>query len=74
MRITYDDEHDILYIDLIPNKKAKETKPLNDNILIDLDENKNIIGIEIWQASAIIIEPLAKQIAEKARKALELIK
>jgi len=74
MKVLYDEEHDILYIDLAPDRKARETKPLNDDIFIDVGEDGDIVGIEIWRASETIIEPLARHIAEKARKALELIK
>ncbi len=74
MKILYDEERDILYIDLAPGKKARETKPLNDDVFVDVGEDGGIVGIEIWRASVTVIEPLAKHIAEKARKALELVK
>ena len=60
MRTRYDSEHDILYIDVAPDKKAYDTQPLNDDILIDLDEEGNIVGIEIWQASKTLLSLLPK--------------
>jgi len=51
MRTKYDSGHDILYIDVVPDKKVHGTQLLNDDILVDLDEEGNIVGIEIWQAS-----------------------
>ncbi|NHV98536.1 MAG: DUF2283 domain-containing protein [Thaumarchaeota archaeon] len=72
MRTRYDDEHDILYIDIAPDKKAYDTQPLNDDILVDFDEEGNIVGIEIWQASKNIVEPVAERLVEKVKKSLEV--
>ncbi|MDT7889902.1 MAG: DUF2283 domain-containing protein [Desulfurococcales archaeon] len=47
MEVLYDEKHDILYIDLVPDMKAKESKPLDDDIFIDIGEDGEIIGIEI---------------------------
>jgi uncharacterized protein YuzE len=38
-----------------------------------LDEEGNIVGIEIWQASKNIVEPVAEKLVEKVRKSLEII-
>jgi uncharacterized protein YuzE len=73
MRTKYDSEHDILYIDVVPDKKVHNTQPLNDDILVDLDEEGNIVGIEIWQASKNIVEPVAERLVEKVKKSLETI-
>jgi len=53
MRTRYDSEYDILYID-IKDKKVYDTQPLDEDILLDLDEEGNIVGIEIWQASKLL--------------------
>jgi len=53
MRTRYDGEYDILYID-ITDKKVHDTQPLDEGILLDLDEEGNIVGIEIWQASKLL--------------------
>jgi uncharacterized protein YuzE len=53
MRTRYDSEYDILYID-IKDKKVHDTQPLDEDILLDLDEEGNIVGIEIWQASKLL--------------------
>jgi len=50
-----------------------DTQPLNDDILVDLDEEGNMVGIEIWQASKNIIEPIAEKLVEKVKKSLETI-
>jgi len=70
VKVRYDREHDILYIDLNPEKRAHDTQPLNDDIFVDLDEDNNIVGIEIWRATENIIEPIATEIAEKVKRAL----
>lgn len=46
MKINYDKEADALYIKL-KEGKVYETEELEDNIIIDYDEQKNIQGIEI---------------------------
>jgi uncharacterized protein YuzE len=53
MRTRYDSEYDILYID-ITDKKVHDTQPLDEDMLLDLDEEGNIVGIEIWQASKLL--------------------
>ena len=35
VKVRYDREHDILYIDLNPEKRAHDTQPLNDDLFID---------------------------------------
>lgn len=58
MKIDYVKETDSMYIEFI-NKPATETRAINENINIDLDENKNLIGIDIHsQASKINFDEL----------------
>lgn len=73
MRTRYDSERDILYIDVAPDKKARDTQPLNSDILVDLDEEGKIVGIEIWQASRNIVEPVAERLVEKVKRSLDAI-
>jgi len=73
MRTRYDGKHDIFYIDIAPDRKVHDTQPLDDDILIDLDEKGDIVGIEIWNASKNIVEPIAEQLMEKVRKSLEIV-
>ncbi len=73
MKVRYDDVYDILYIEVEP-KKAHDTQPLDDDILIDLDENGDIVGIEIWNASKNIVEPITAQLARKIGRALKIAK
>jgi len=70
MRTTYDGEHDILYINIAEDRKAHDTQPLDDDIFVDFDEERNIVGIEIWQATRNIVEPVAERLIEKIRAAL----
>ncbi|NHW89130.1 MAG: DUF2283 domain-containing protein [Archaeoglobales archaeon] len=71
MRVSYDKRNDVLYIDVAPGKKALETRPLNDDIFVNLDEEGNIVGIEIWNASENIAEAMAEPLIEKVEKSLE---
>jgi len=71
MRVRYDKRHDILYINVAPGKKARETQPLNDDIFVDLDEEGNIVGIEIWNASENIGDAQAEPLIEKLKNQLK---
>jgi uncharacterized protein YuzE len=50
MKITYHTETDSLYIDfgVLP---ATESEEIRDGVVIDLDENGNITGVDIQHAS-----------------------
>jgi uncharacterized protein YuzE len=54
MKTDYDKEANAVYINFEKLKKGqvKETIKLNKEILVDLNENKKIIGIEILNASS----------------------
>jgi len=49
MRVNYDKEQDILYLAFRdgPSYEIIESAP---NIMLELDENKEILGLEIWNA------------------------
>ncbi len=68
--VRYDREHDILYIDVRPSARAAETVEAADDLLIDLDEEGNVIGIELWRASEYLAEPLSSALVERVRRAL----
>jgi len=70
MKTRYDCEHDILYINIAEDRKVCDTQPLDDDIFVDFDEEGNIVGIEIWQASKNVVEPVAERLIEKVRTAL----
>jgi len=50
MDIRYDQASDALYIRLKDNKYS-ESDEINSNIILDFDKDKNVIGIEILDAS-----------------------
>lgn len=50
MKIEYDSDADAIYIQL-KDKKADDNIDLEEGLTVDLDENRNIIGIEILDAS-----------------------
>ncbi len=57
MRIAYDKIADAAYIYLkekIEKGEVKSTISMNENIILDFDTNKKLIGIEILSASRII--------------------
>ncbi len=56
MKIEYDEEVDAVYIYLkkIEKDEIKRTIELDDNIILDFDEDKKLMGIEILNASKVI--------------------
>ncbi len=50
MKLNYYSETDSLYIDL-SSKASTETKEVSEGLNIDLDEDGNIVGIDIDNAS-----------------------
>ena len=68
MKIEYDKEGDTAYIYLkypIEDGEAKKTIELDENIIIDLDKNNKLIGIEILNAKKL----LSKEIILEAQEA-----
>lgn len=60
MRVHYDKEHDILYLAFKdgPSHEIIESAP---NIILELDEEKEIMGLEIWGAKKMgLLEQVAK--------------
>ena len=57
MKIEYDKDVDCAYIYLdgsIGNGEAKKTIEINDNIIIDLNDKGQLIGIEVLNASVVL--------------------
>jgi len=67
MKVVYDPEADILYI-MIRDEKVKETRDLDEDIWIDINDRGEMVGIEIWQARKHIIS----EILEFLRKGREV--
>ena len=60
MKVRYDKDQDILYLAFKdgPSHEVIESTP---NIILELDQNKEIMGLEIWDAKKIgILEQVAK--------------
>jgi len=52
MKITYDKEADAAYIYLTSHRaKVSDSREIEDGIVIDLDKEKNAVGIEILDVS-----------------------
>jgi len=66
MKVRYDPEADILYI-LIKEGKIKDTEEIDEDLFVEYDENGNIVGIEIWQASKYVVSEILKFL-ESAKK------
>ncbi|MBI2075989.1 MAG: DUF2283 domain-containing protein [Candidatus Aenigmarchaeota archaeon] len=67
MRMTFDKEVDAAYIYLkekIGKGEVKSTIALNDDIILDFDEDKRLIGIEILSASKVIPQKVVAEISK----------
>jgi uncharacterized protein YuzE len=70
MRVSYDPEADILYI-VIREGPVKDTVEAEDDVFIEIAEDGNVAGIEIWNPSKNVLEPIAKVLSARIRKSLE---
>jgi uncharacterized protein YuzE len=60
MKVHYDKEHDILYL-TFKDGPSHEIIESARNIVLELDENKETMGLEIWNARKIgVLEQVAK--------------
>lgn len=67
MKVSYDKEIDAMYIALedVKTGGVKQTIALNDDLIVDFDGNKKIVGIEILAASKNLTKKEFRQV-EKA--------
>ncbi|MCI4461469.1 MAG: DUF2283 domain-containing protein [Thermogladius sp.] len=70
MWVNYDSEADILYI-IIREGPIKDTVEADDDVLIEIGEDGNVAGIEIWNASKNLLDPIAKVLSARIKKSLE---
>lgn len=54
MRVTYDDKHDLLYIELDDTAKRVRNEDVSDGVVLDVTEDGHIAGIEILGASHLV--------------------
>jgi len=65
MQITYDTTNDLLYIRFDKKEQTVTNVTVNDNIILDINLENKLVGIEILDASEIIamdqLFPITKQ-------------
>jgi uncharacterized protein YuzE len=71
MRVSYDPEADILYI-VFREGPVKDTVEAEDDVFIEIAEDGGVAGIEIWNTSKNILEPIAKALSTKIKETLEV--
>ena len=54
MKLTYSKKNDVLYICLDPTKRELRNRELSEDVVLDLDAEDRIVGIEILDASKVI--------------------
>jgi uncharacterized protein YuzE len=70
MKVTYDKEADAAYIylkDRIEKGDVKSTVSMNENIILDFDSDKKLIGIEILSASTVVPKSSIKSLQSFAQ-------
>jgi Uncharacterized conserved small protein len=67
IEVRYDKDGDILYI-LSAKGPVKDTVEIGEDIFVEIGENDEIIGIEIWQARKNVFPELIKYIEEIKHK------
>ena len=70
MRVEYDRESDILYIKF-RDSKIVDTRMLGEDVYVDVGEDGNFVGMEIWKAFQNAILPISKDLAEELKAILE---
>ncbi len=71
MKTKYDNKYDTLYIDIMPDK-SDGTQPLNNDIFMDLNEEKHHRHRNM-ASSKNIVKPVAGKLVEKVKKSLEVV-
>ncbi|MCC6005170.1 MAG: DUF2283 domain-containing protein [Thermofilum sp.] len=71
VRVSYDPEADILYM-VIREGPVKDTVEAEDDVFIEIAEDGNVAGIEIWNASKNVLEPIVKVLSARIRESLEV--
>ncbi len=54
MRITYDEEVDAMYIQLVEREQECRTVRLTDEVALDFGEDEALVGIEILDAKKVL--------------------
>ncbi len=72
MKAAYDSDEDILHL-LASGKKVKESIEVADEIVIDIDKSNNIIGIQLFDAHA-LLSKLNKRFNKKMIASIEFAK
>ena len=51
MKVSYDSEHDVVYIKFTDGEEQVITKQVNDDVALDFDREGRVVGLEILSAS-----------------------
>ena len=54
MQVSYDDKKDLLYFRLDAKTQQVINRRVSDNVVLDIGENDQIVGIEILSTSKIV--------------------
>ncbi len=62
--IRYDPEADAFYVDLSP-KHSKDSRFVGPNIVIDVDSDENVVGVEILEARHVMSDVFGHKISKE---------
>ena len=69
--VHYDDRADILYI-VVGDGPVEDAVEVDEDVFVELDENGDVVGIEVWRASRNILEPISRVLALRIREMVRL--
>lgn len=72
MKITYDQEADAMRIQF-NDKPLHGDKMINGSLILNLDENGQLIGLELLHVSNFVDEPLTVSLQDITRRALNMV-
>ena len=71
-KVRYDQDADIVYIK-VKAGSIKDTIDVAEDVFVELDDKGKIAGIEVWRASELLLNPLAKYISKQVKLASEAV-
>ena len=66
MKVSYDQESDILYI-VVKEGPAYDSEELNEDVRVEYDKDGRIVGIEIFDARRNVDKVMAEEIAQHVK-------
>lgn len=76
MKIVYDSKADAAYVylkDSVKTGEVKQTITLNENLIVDLDKNGKLLGLEVLDAAANLTKDAIKAFSQQKKPTVQSI-